>query len=234
MGLPSKTKDFEFKIIGVAEKTLNSREIIMSLEDGKEISRFWTNNPDLYTDTNPPSILLAKVDNSEHLEQVADEIEDLDLGTITSEDVLGFIGTIFGIIQAVLGAFGFIALGVASLGIINTLIMAIYERTREIGVMKAVGASKTTIHTLFTLEGAAIGFIGGIIGVGIGYGIGFIINRISHTTFLRDFELIDISMFPWWLILGVIALSTVIAVVASLYPAHRASQLNPVDALRYE
>jgi putative ABC transport system permease protein len=233
-GLPSEIKDFNFEIVGVAEKTVNSTEIMISIEDGKELARFWADSPDLYSDELPSSILQVKVDGSQYAAQVAQEVEDLGLGAMTSDDVLGVIGTIFGIIQAVLGAFGLIALGVASLGVINTLIMAIYERTREIGVMKAVGASKSTIRLLFTAEGASIGFLGGIIGVAIAYALGSAINLVSHITFLKDFETFNISAFPWWLIAGVIAISTIIALLAALYPAHRASNLDPIEALRYE
>ncbi len=234
IGIPSETRDYNFEIVGVTEKTLSSTQIIISVEDGKEISRFWADNPDWYTDDIPPAILQVKLEGSGYADQVAQAVEDLGLGAITPNDVLGLIGTIFMIIQTVLSAFGLIALGVASLGIINTLIMAIYERTREIGVMKAVGASRGTIRLLFTIEGGIIGFLGGTIGVGIGYALGLAINRISHTTFLKDFETFDISAFPWWLMVGVIALSTIVALAAALYPAHRASRLNPIEALRYE
>jgi len=234
IGLPSETEDFNFEIVGVTEKTLSSTQIIISIEDGKEISRFWVDNPNWYTDDIPPAILQVKLEDSQYADQVAQAVEDLGLGAITSNDVLGLISTIFVIIQAVLSAFGLIALGVASLGIINTLIMAIYERTREIGVMKAVGASRGTIRLLFTAEGVIIGFLGGIIGVGIGYALGLAINRVSHATFLKDFQTFNISAFPWWLIVGVIALSTIIALAATLYPAHRASRLDPIEALRYE
>jgi len=234
IGLPSETKDYNFEIVGVTEKTLRSTQIIISIEDGKELSRFWADNPDWYTDDIPPAILQVKLEDSQYADQVAQAVEDLGLGAITSKEVLGLIGTIFIIIQAVLSAFGLIALGVASLGVINTLIMAIYERTREIGVMKAVGASRSTIRLLFTTEGMIIGFLGGAIGVGIGYALGLAINRISHATFLKDFQTFNISAFPWWLMVGVIALSTIIALAAALYPAHRASRLDPIEALRYE
>ena len=234
IGLPGQSRDFKFEIVGVAEKTINSTQIIVSIEDGKQMSRFWANNPDLYTDKIPPSMIQVKVAGSQFINQVAEEVEAMGLGAMTSEDVLGVIGTIFGIVQTVLSAFGLIALGVASLGIVNTLFMAIHERTREIGVMKAVGASKGTIRTLFTTEGATIGFVGGVVGVAIGYALGYILNRVSHATFLQDFPTFDLSVLPWWLAVGVIALTTIIALLAALYPAHRASSLDPIEALRYE
>ncbi len=127
-----------------------------------------------------------------------------------------------------------IALAVASLGIINTLIMAIYERTREIGVMKAVGASKGTIRWLFTVEAGSIGFWGGVVGVVIAWIAGQVINVIAHLTFLKDYKGFNISAFPLWLILAVIALSTGVALVAGLLPANRAARLDPIEALRYE
>jgi putative ABC transport system permease protein len=138
------------------------------------------------------------------------------------------------VIQAVLSIFGLIALAVASLGIINTLIMAIYERTREIGVMKAVGASKGTIRLLFTFEAGSIGFWGGLVGVVLAWIVGQIINFASHLTFLQDYKSFNISAFPLWLILLVVGLSTGIALVAGLLPANRAANLDPIEALRYE
>ena len=234
IGLPSEVREYSFTIAGVTERTLNSTEIIISMADGIDIARFWGNNADLYTDRIPPAILQVKVDDSQYERQVSDNIKDLGLGAITSNDILGLVGTIFTIIEVVLSVFGLIALGVASLGIINTLIMSIHERTREIGIMKAVGASKSTIRQMFTIEGAVIGFVGGIIGVTVSYILGFAINRISHATFLRDFETLNISVIPWWLIMGVIILTTIIALLAALYPSYRASELDPIEALRYE
>jgi putative ABC transport system permease protein len=234
IGLPAETREYSFTIVGVTEKTLSSTGIIVSLTDGEDMSRFWAKTPDLYTDKIPAAILQVRVDGSQYTDQVAQEVKGLGLGTITSTDVLGIIGTIFGIIQAILSAFGLIALGVASLSIVNTLIMSVYERTREIGVMKAVGASKGTIRILFTAEGAAIGLLGGAIGVAIAYVLGFALDRIARATFLKDFQTLNISVFPWWLIVGVIALTTVIAILAALYPAHRAAGLDPIESLRYE
>jgi len=233
-GLPAQANEYSFIIVGVTEKTLTSTEIIVSLTDGEAMSRFWANTPDLYTEKIPPAILEVKVDGSQYTDQVAREVKSLGLSTVTATDMLGIIGTIFGIVKAILSAFGLIALAVASLSIVNTLIMSVYERTREIGVMKAVGASKGTIRILFTAEGAAIGLLGGAIGVAIAYLLGFAIDRIARATFLKDFQTIHVSVFPWWLIIGVIALTTVIATLAALYPAHRAARLDPIESLRYE
>ena len=122
----------------------------------------------------------------------------------------------------------------ASIGIINTLMMAIYERTREIGVMKAVGATEGTIRLLFTVEGGALGFLGGVIGVSVGFALGMLLNIIGSRTFLSDFPTLNMSVFYPGLIFGVIGLTTAISLLAGLYPASRAAGLDPVEALRYE
>jgi putative ABC transport system permease protein len=100
--------------------------------------------------------------------------------------------------------------------------------------MKAVGASKGTIRLLFTFEAGSIGFWGGILGVVLAWIVGQIINFVSHLTFLHDYKSFNISAFPLWLVLLVVALSTGIALVAGLLPANRAAKLDPIEALRYE
>ncbi|MEE8471474.1 MAG: FtsX-like permease family protein, partial [Dehalococcoidia bacterium] len=233
-GLADEVKEYNFKIVGVTERTLSSTQIVVPISDAVEMARFWEDNAELYTEKIPPAVIQVRVNDSKYVDQVAERVRDLGLGAVTADELLGFIGRVFGVIKAVLSVFGLIALGVASLGIINTLIMAIYERTREIGLMKAVGASKRTIRLLFTMEGASIGFLGGSIGVAIGIALGYAVNRISHVTFLEGFQTFNLSVFPWWLITGVIALSTLISLLAALYPSHRASELDPIEALRYE
>jgi len=112
--------------------------------------------------------------------------------------------------------------------------MAIHERTREIGIMKAIGATKGTIRILFTLEGGFLGLAGGVIGVILSILFGELLNLIGANTFLADFPGFKLSVFSPQLILGVIALTTVISLLAGLYPANRAAGLDPVDSLRYE
>ncbi len=142
---------------------------------------------------------------------------------------------VFTVFDLFLGLFGSLALTVASLGIINTLVMAILERRREIGVLKALGATDGDVKSLFFAEAAAMGFFGGLFGVALGWFIG---QALTWGTgiYLRQQELpsVKISYVPWWLAVGAIAFATIVSLLAGLYPAARASRLNPVDALRYE
>jgi len=228
------TREYNFKVVGVIQQSINNVEVLIPVGDAIEMARFYQSNPDVYTEEEPGFALQVKAVNEEVVDSVAQAIEALGYHTITASEILEEINNVFGIIQIGLSAFGIIALVVASIGIINTLIMAIYERTREIGVMKAVGATRGTIRLLFTIEGGALGFAGGVIGVILAFILGQALNIIGSRTFLSDFPNFDLSVFPAWLPFGVVALTTAISLIAGLYPANRAASLDPVEALRYE
>lgn len=227
-------KEYTFTVVGVIQRTLNTNEVLIPVDDAKDMARFYQGNPNIYTEEQPGSFLRVKVTDDALVMQVADEIKSLGFNAVTPDEILAEINNVFNIIQIALSAFGIIALVVAAIGIINTLMMAIYERTREIGVMKAVGATKGTIRLLFTAEGGILGFLGGFIGVAVAWVLGQLLNIIGSRTFLSDFPDFNMSVFPAWLIFGIIGLTTVISLLAGLYPAKRASRLDPVEALRYE
>jgi putative ABC transport system permease protein len=228
-------QDFAFKIVGVFQESILSTEVSVPVEDAIEMARYFGQDEEAYTSEDMGLALSVHVDDPGRVNEVAQAIEDLgDYEAQTPDESAGSLAGGFRFIQGVLSVFGLIALAVASLGIINTLIMAIYERTREIGVMKAVGATKGTIRLLFTVEAASIGFWGGLIGVFVAWIGGQIINFVAHLTFLSDYKTFDISAFPLWLILLVLLLSTSVALVAGLLPANRAASLDPVEALGYE
>jgi putative ABC transport system permease protein len=228
-------QEYAFTIIGLFQESILSTEVNVPLEDGIEMGRYFGQDEEAYTEKDMGFALSVHVDDPKQVTAVAQAIEDLgDYEAQTPEESAGALAKGFQVIQAMLSVFGLIALAVASLGIVNTLIMAIYERTREIGVMKAVGASKGTIRLLFTVEAGSIGFWGGLVGVMVAWTTGQIINLVSHVTFLRDYKDFNISAFPLWLVLAVIALSTGIALLAGLLPANRAAGLDPIEALRYE
>ncbi|MGD8625929.1 MAG: ABC transporter permease [Anaerolineae bacterium] len=228
-------QNYVFRIVGVFQESILSTEVNVPLQDGIEMARYFNQDQDSYTSEDMGFALSVQVEDVEQIDAVAEAIEGAgDYAAETPEESAGALAGGFRIIQAVLSIFGLIALAVASLGIVNTLIMAIYERTREIGVMKALGASKGTIRRLFVVEAGSIGFWGGLLGVIFAWIAGQVINLVSHLTFLRDYRDFNISAFPLWLVLAVVALSTGIALLAGLLPANRAANLDPIEALRYE
>jgi hypothetical protein len=140
------------------------------------------------------------------------------------------------IVQTMLGSVGAIALLVASIGIANTMIMAVYERTKEIGILKAVGAAPGQIRLLFVVEASLIGLLGGVLGTLLGWLLGLGLNWLI-LEILRWQEMPMQGTFfalSWWLVVAALAFATLVGLIAGLYPAARAARLAPLDALRYE
>jgi putative ABC transport system permease protein len=134
----------------------------------------------------------------------------------------------------VLNAFAIIALLAAGFGIINTLLMSVQERTREIGLMKAMGMGGGRIYTLFSMEAVFIGFLGSVIGVGAAIGVGAVANGLLDGTVLADLEGLQVLRFDFVPVATIILLVMGIAFLAGTLPAYRASRQNAIDALRYE
>ncbi|MGO1488580.1 MAG: ABC transporter permease [Arachnia sp.] len=135
------------------------------------------------------------------------------------------------LIQAVLGGIGFVSLLVAAIGIANTMMMSVYERTKEIGIMKVLGAALPDIRRLFLIESAAIGFFGGVLGLIFSLGISAAVNFFTESAGDAGFGG-PISVIPVWLMLGAVLFATAIGTVAGLLPAHRAMRLSPLAAIR--
>ena len=181
-------------------------------------------------------LAIVRVSNPAQLAEVRQKITDLGFGSFSIVDELDQIRTVFLIIDSVLGLLGGISLLVASFGIANTMIMSILERTREIGIMKAIGAEDREIKLIFFVEAAVIGVTGGVIGVLLAWGIDALANRLAYRFILKPqgASFIDFFDLPPYLWLGAILFALLVSIAAALYPAARAARIDPVRALRHD
>ncbi len=179
--------------------------------------------------------LTVRAKGPSQVEALEAAIKKMGFTTFSLLDATRNLRLFFAVFDLLLGIFGSLALAVATLGIVNTLVMAILERRREIGVLKALGAADADVRQLFFFEAGVMGFLGGIFGVGLGWLIGRAVT-FGTNIYLKRQNLPPANVFsvPWWLVLGAIAFGIVASLAAGIYPASRAARLDPVEALRYE
>jgi putative ABC transport system permease protein len=179
--------------------------------------------------------LTVRAKSPAQVEAIETAIKSMGFGTFSLLDATRNLRLFFTIFDLLLAIFGSLALAVATLGIINTLVMAILERRREIGILKALGAADRDVKELFFVEAGVMGLFGGVLGVGFGWFIGRALtwgtNIYLHRQNLPSAHVFSV---PWWLVLGAIVFAVGVSLAAGLYPATRAARLNPVEALRYE
>jgi putative ABC transport system permease protein len=181
------------------------------------------------------SSLTVRVKSASLVEATEAKIKEMGFGAFSLLDASKSLRIFFSVFDLLLGIFGSLALAVATLGIINTLVMAILERRREIGVLKALGAADRDVKQLFFVEAGVMGLAGGVFGVFFGWLIGRTLTLGTNIYLKRqDLPGVEISAVPWWLVGGAIGFALLVSLAAGLYPASRAAKLNPVDALRYE
>ena len=179
--------------------------------------------------------LSVRVENPNQVPAVEDAIKKMGFSAFSLVDATRSMRQFFAVLDGFLAIFGSLALAVASIGIVNTLVMAILERRREIGIMKALGASDADVRGLFFAEAGAMGLVGGAVGVTLGWAIGRLINFGTNIYLERQhFPPAQIWSVPLWLVLSAITFSIVVSLLSGLYPASRAARLDPVQALRYE
>lgn len=172
----------------------------------------------------------VKVADLENVAKVQEAINDMGFETYSLIEALNSMQETSKMLQMVLGAIGAISLLVAAIGIANTMIMSIYERTREIGVMKVIGATVPDIKRLFLTEAAFIGFLGGIAGIILSFGVSVIVNYLA----VQYGQGNNLSLIPFWLAGLSVVFATVIGVVAGYFPARRAMSLSALSAIRTE
>jgi ABC-type antimicrobial peptide transport system permease subunit len=179
---------------------------------------------------------VVRVSDPAVLPEVRKKLNSAGFGTFSIMDQLDEIRLVFLIINSALGVLGGISLLVASFGIANTMIMSILERTREIGIMKAIGAEDLEIKLIFFIEASVIGFVGGVLGCIVALGIDALANRLAYRFILQPqgASYVDFFALPPYLWVGAILFAVLVSITAALYPATRAARIDPVKALRHD
>ena len=170
-----------------------------------------------------------RVDDMKYVEEVQEQIRALGLQASSNIEWMNQVQEQSRSIQAALGGIGAVSLFVAAIGIANTMMMSIYERTKEIGVMKVLGCDLSAIRNMFLTEAGFIGLIGGAIGLILSYGISAVINFV-----MRGMYDSGISYIPIYLSLLALVFAVIIGMLAGLFPALRAMRLSPLAAIRNE
>ncbi len=243
--LPFNQESYTFTIVGVAERMgiggpmpIRSDVYIPPgpAEGMKKISL--TNIRDFFqpeAKLKGYSAVTIRVSSVKYIDSIKKQMRDRGLRTFALIDQLKEIKTAFMFMDMFLLAVAMIGITVASLGIINTMVMSILERYREIGIMKAVGASEKDVKKIFFFESGVIGFLGGVFGLALGWVVSMVINQIAnHFLVQQGAPYTDYFSFPLWLCLGAVAFSIIISLAAGLYPAMRAARVDPVVALRHD
>ncbi|ACB86181.1 ABC transporter permease [Natranaerobius thermophilus] len=183
-----------------------------------------------------------RADSIESARELSDNLRDMGYNAYSASDALEGVENTSRTIQAILGGIGGITLLVAALSITNTMVMSIYERTKEIGVIKVIGASASDIRAMFLTEASLIGFFGGVIGLAVSYGASHLLNQFAGRFVEGGImpvadpaaESVQISIIPVWLALFALGFAILIGLISGLYPAMRAIKLSPIVAIRNE
>jgi putative ABC transport system permease protein len=210
--------------------------VVIGLADQLAMKEWWYNDPDLLQ-TQGYDALTIKTRSLNDATQMLDRLEEMGFEVRSLKTVMDMANRGIIILQTMLGSVGGLALLVATIGIANTMIMAVYERTREIGILKAVGAAPRQIRALFMLEAMLIGLLGGVMGTIGGWLLGLGLNRLILLILAWqdiDFPPTKFFVVSWWLVVLALTFAVLVGLLAGLYPAARAARLDPLEALRHE
>lgn len=233
-GQAAEMKTVQLKIVGVSTKGMMAN--FNSFVDPQTAGKIYEDQQRQANDYNKFSsfTLQLKTGDADKIAGLKQKLDEKGYSAETFADQQKRTYDAIEILQIGLNLFAFIALLAASFGIINTLVIAVLERTKEIGLQKALGMGRGKIFLLFSLESVLIGFWGAASGILAGIIIGNVVNFYLGRTYLESFEGYRIFVFTPLAVLFVLALICLIAFIAGVFPAWRASRLNPIEALRYE
>ncbi len=235
-------KTVDLKVVGITKEVMSEYDgmMLVNMEDVESWNE-WIRGKRINRNMEGYQELVVKVDSIDSVMPVAEKIKDMGYRSMTPMSYIKQIQNTFIMIQVVFGGIGAISLLVAAIGIANTMTMAILERTREIGLMKAIGATNRDILGIFLGESASIGLVGGALGTLLGWGLGRAFDGIFAAAMSGFFYVpadpnnpTSFVNTPVWLIVFSIVFSTLIGLLSGLYPSIRAAMMQPVVALKYE
>jgi len=240
-GLPFARQSYRFTIVGVADRLPfgGMSDVYVQPEAAGAMRKLsLTSIWEFFRpagETASYSAVTVRVRSPKYVAPVKKELESRGLRTFALMDQLEEMRTGFLIMDMFLIAVGMIGITVASLGIVNTMVMSILERYREIGIMKAVGATDSDVQRIFLFEAGMIGLLGGLFGLVLGWGVSQVINEVVNALMARQAApRMEYFHFSWWLCLGAVAFSILVSLLAGVYPTLRAARVDPVVALRHD
>lgn len=229
------------RVVGIIAETRNEPDysVYMTIEDVTEYNE-WLTGERVDRSTDGYNTVIVKAEDADAVLELTDTITEMGYQAFAPQQIVQSVGSFFLIIEIVFGGIGAIALLVAAIGIANTMTMAVLERTREIGLMKALGATNRDVLGIFLGEAAGIGLLGGLGGIALGWGGGQVINLVAIAALTAQaaeqggLPPESTVYTPLWLALFAALFAALIGLLSGLYPALRAATLIPVDALKYE
>jgi len=245
-GLNIQRIEKKFRIVGIVERQAAPGPIgamfaavMIPLAKARQMGTYDLSNPQgilrQLTDKGSYTTVTVKVRRPQDTEEVEKKIRDMGFTAFSIADLMQNQKRAFILLDLLLGLVGSIALTVASLGIVNTMVMSILERTREIGVMKAIGGSDEDVRRIFLIEAALIGLMGGAFGVVLGWAVGRVINRgANYYLQSQGAPAANLFLIPWWLVAGAVTFALLVSLIAGSFPAMRAARLDPIRALRHD
>jgi putative ABC transport system permease protein len=245
-GVNVQRTERSFRVVGIVGRQAGPNPlaalfsaVMVPLAKAREMGNYDLSSPQALlrslSDKRSYSMVTVKVARPRDTEEVEKKIRDMGFTAFSIADALQSEKKAFLLMDLFLALVGSIALTVASLGIVNTMVMSILERTRDIGIMKAIGGGDEDIRWIFLVEASLIGLLGGVGGLLLGWLVGRGINYGANW-YLRtqDVPATNLFLIPWWLVGGGIGFALVVSVIAGSFPAMRAARLDPIQALRHD
>ena len=220
------------KIVGIiGDKFEKKNKIVASLDMTSQILSYYSMQKD-YLKNEGYDFVVINSSNTDNISHIGNEVRKTGYLYVSYQDIIQKIESSFRIIKIILAVLGLIVLFVAAVGIVNTMIMVIYERTRSIGIMKSIGANRKDIHSIYIIQSSIIGFFGGILGLVFSI-VNLNIIQFGLKMFLESKKITQTINFtmPLWLALGTLVFSIVISIIAGIYPSRKASKMDPIQAL---